>query len=138
MELATYLHFNGNCGPAFAHYEKVLGGKITMKMTFGESPMTDSTLPPDQHDRIMHITLAVGRQVLMGSDVPPHFDFEKPQGFAASINVSTRAEAERIYNELSRDARSISMPFGKTFWSEGFGMFVDTFGIPWMVGVSQA
>ena len=25
------------------------------------------------------------------------------------------------------------MPFGKTFFSKGFGMCVDQFGIPWMV-----
>lgn len=25
------------------------------------------------------------------------------------------------------------MPFGKTFWAEGFGMFQDQFGVPWMI-----
>jgi uncharacterized glyoxalase superfamily protein PhnB len=25
------------------------------------------------------------------------------------------------------------LPFQKTFWSPGFGMLVDRFGIPWMV-----
>ncbi len=25
------------------------------------------------------------------------------------------------------------MPFGKTFFSKGFGMCIDQFGIPWMV-----
>lgn len=135
MELATYLHFDGTCGEAFARYEKVLGGKVTMKMTYGEAPGNQA--PPEMASRIMHITLAVGKQVLMGSDVPPQY-VEKPQGFSAAINVSTKAEAERIYNELSAGAKSITMPFGRTFWSEGFGMFVDTFGIPWMVGVSQA
>jgi PhnB protein len=25
------------------------------------------------------------------------------------------------------------MPFGKTFFSKGFGMGIDQFGIPWMV-----
>ena len=136
MEIATYLHFNGNCGPAFAHYEKVLGGKVTMKMTFADSPVRDQT-PAEMLGHIMHITLAVGKQALMGSDAPPQH-FNKPQGFSASISVSTKDEAERIYNALSEGAQSISMAFQKTFWSEGFGMFVDKFGIPWMVGVAQA
>jgi PhnB protein len=30
------------------------------------------------------------------------------------------------------------MPFGKTFWSKGFGMCVDQFGISWMVNVPEA
>jgi PhnB protein len=25
------------------------------------------------------------------------------------------------------------MPFGQTFWSKGFGMVVDRFGLMWMV-----
>jgi PhnB protein len=25
------------------------------------------------------------------------------------------------------------MPYGKTFWAEGFGMCTDRFGTPWMV-----
>jgi PhnB protein len=30
------------------------------------------------------------------------------------------------------------MPFQKTFWSEGFGMFTDRFGTPWMVNTEGA
>jgi PhnB protein len=30
------------------------------------------------------------------------------------------------------------MPFGKTFWSPGFGMLVDRFGTPWMVNTAPA
>ena len=34
--------------------------------------------------------------------------------------------------------RNMTMPFQKTFWSPGFGMCVDRFGIPWMVNSEQA
>jgi PhnB protein len=30
------------------------------------------------------------------------------------------------------------MPFQATFWSPGFGMLVDRFGIPWMINCEQA
>jgi PhnB protein len=30
------------------------------------------------------------------------------------------------------------MPFAATFWSPGFGMVTDRFGIPWMVNVASA
>jgi len=30
------------------------------------------------------------------------------------------------------------MEFQKTFWSVGFGMLVDQYGIPWMVNCEQA
>jgi len=42
------------------------------------------------------------------------------------------AEAERLFNALSENG-NVSMPFQKTFWSPGFGMCVDQFGIPWMI-----
>jgi PhnB protein len=29
------------------------------------------------------------------------------------------------------------MPFQKTFWTDGFGMLVDKFGVPWMVNVQH-
>jgi hypothetical protein len=38
---------------------------------------------------------------------------------------------------LAQDGR-ITLPFDKTFWSPGFGMAVDRFGIPWMVNTEEA
>jgi len=32
----------------------------------------------------------------------------------------------------------VMMPFQKTFWSPGFGMTVDRFGVPWMIGTEAA
>ena len=52
MQLNPYLSFNGNCGAAFKFYEKNLGGKIEMTMTFGESPMADQV--PAAHSRQDH------------------------------------------------------------------------------------
>jgi PhnB protein len=30
------------------------------------------------------------------------------------------------------------MPLQQTFWSAGFGMLIDRFGIPWQVNTEQA
>ena len=51
--------------------------------------------------------------------------------------VVPAANAERIFNALAEDGR-VTMPFEKTFWSPGFGMLVDPFGIPWMVNTEPA
>ena len=134
MEINTYLSFNGNCAEAFKFYEKCLGGKLHM-MTNGQSPMADKT-PPEQRDRIMHASLVVGDQVLMGADAPPQY-FSQPQGFSVSINTKETAEGERLFKAMS-EGGDVKMPFQKTFWAAGFGMFVDRFGIPWMVNCEQA
>ena len=126
----TYLNFNGDCAEAFKFYERCFGGTIEFLQTFGESPMKDS-VRPDQYSLVMHVTLKVDGDTLMGSDGLPD-RYEKPQGIYVSITPKTYADADRIFKELSAGG-SIEMPFQKTFWSPGFGMATDRFGIPWMV-----
>ena len=134
MEISPYLVFDGHCAEAFAFYEKVLGGTVVMKQTFGESPAKDH-VPPAWADKMIHVRLVVGNEALMGSDAPPP-QFAQPQGTSVSITVASPAEAERIFMALSEGGK-ITMPFGKTFWSPGFGMAVDRFGTPWIVNSEQ-
>jgi PhnB protein len=129
-----YLSFNGNCRQAFEFYEACLRGKIQMIMTNGESPMAAKT-PPDQLDRIMHVSLAWDGHTLAGADAPPQY-YSKPQGFSIALNVKEIPEAERIFNALS-EGGAVQMPLQATFWAQRFGMFVDRFGIPWMINSGQ-
>jgi PhnB protein len=83
----------------------------------------------------MHIHLSVGDQAIMGADSPPD-QYKKPTGLNVAIHVKDSATAERIFNALA-EGGTTTMPFQKTFWSAGFGMCVDQFGIPWMVNTEQ-
>jgi PhnB protein len=135
MEISPYLLFNGNCADAFKFYEQSLGGKVTFVQKFGESPMADQ-VPVDWRDKIMHVTMKVGEGVLMGTDASPEH-YAAPQGISVSIAPATPKEAERIFNALA-DQGKVGMPFQKTFWSAGFGMTVDRFGISWIVNCEVA
>jgi len=53
-----------------------------------------------------------------------------------SLHLKDIAEGERIFNALAENG-SVTMPFEKTFWSPGFGMCVDRFGIPWMINCEE-
>jgi PhnB protein len=130
MRLIPYLNFKGNCAEAFRFYERVLGGKIEMLVTHGESPMAEQT-PPDLKDKVMHAFLTVGEAQLMGSDAPLEH-FAEAKGLWVSVNLEDVAKAKQIFTELAKDG-SVTMPFEKTFWAEGFGMVIDRFGTPWMV-----
>jgi PhnB protein len=79
----------------------------------------------------MHGRMSLNGEVLMASDAPPDH-FHKPQGFSVSLTVADPAEAEHKFKALC-EGGSVTMPFGKTFFSKGFGMGIDQFGIPWMV-----
>ena len=131
----AYLSFNGNCAEAFRFYERCFGGKIEFLQAYGESPMKDQ-VPPEWRDKVMHVTMKVGGDGLMGSDAPPD-RYEAPRGIYMSVSPPKQADAERIFNELSAGG-TVTMPFQKTFWSSGFGMTIDRFGIPWMVNCEQA
>ena len=135
MQLSPYLAFKGDCAEAFKFYEQLLGGKILMMMAHAGSPAADQT-PPEWLDKIMHARLAIGDQVLMGSDAPPQFQ-QTPQGFSVSLQVEDTDEGARIFNGLAENG-TVKMPFQKTFWADGFGMCIDRFGIPWMVNCEAA
>jgi len=134
MRLNPYLLFNGECEAAFRFYERTLGGKITMMMSFGDSPAADQ-VPADWRTKILHVTLTVGDQVLQGSDAPPD-RYQKPDGFSVSVNVSNVKEAERIFKALAENG-TVLMELQETFWARRFGMLVDRFGTPWMINCGQ-
>jgi len=130
MQINPYLFYDSNCEAAFKFYEKVLGGEIEMLLRNEEAP-PDMPAPPERQKQIMHARMSIDGHLLMASDAPPDH-FHKPQGFAVSLTVTDPAEAERKFKALC-EGGSTNMPFSKTFFSKGFGMCVDQFGIPWMV-----
>jgi PhnB protein len=134
MQLNPYLHFNGDCEAALKFYEKCGFGKIDGMMTHADAP-AEMQIPAEWRDKIMHARLVVGDGVLMASDAPPGH-YKKPQGFSVSLSLKDPAEGERIFKALS-EGGTVQMPFGKTFWAEGFGMCTDQFGIPWMVNCER-
>jgi PhnB protein len=134
MRLNPHLTFNGHCEAAFKFYEKHLGGKITLMMTYGESPLA-AAMPPDSLASIIHATLALGDYVLTGADESAD-RYQKPHGFSVLLNVDSVAEAERVFQALSEEGE-VRMPIQETFWARRFGMVVDQFGIPWLVNTSK-
>jgi len=130
--LDSYLFFNGNCAQAMRFYETTLGGKIEMSMTYAESPDPEQC-PPGSKDRIMHTSMLLDGRRLMASDTPAGDDAKGMHGFALSLSYPDVEEGRRIFEALAAGGTKM-MPYGKTFWAEGFGMCTDKFGTPWMVG----
>ena len=134
MKLNPYLNFNGQCEAAFKFYERVLGGKLIARLTWGEMP-GEKPLPPETQNLIMHAAITIDDQILMGADAPPD-RYQQPKGFNVALHFKDTAEGQRTFKALAENG-SVEMPFQQTFWSPGFGMCVDQFGIPWMVNCEQ-
>jgi PhnB protein len=130
MKMNPYLSFKGQCEEAFRAYEKSLGGRVGELFRYGGSPMA-ADVPGDWSDKIMHGSITIGDQLLMGGDVAPE-RYEAPRGFSLSLQMTKVADAERIFQDLASGGILV-VPLAKTFWAERFGMVVDRFGVPWLV-----
>jgi PhnB protein len=135
MQVNTYLSFSGQCEEAFKFYEQCLGGQLGAIFRYVGSPFAD-TVPGNWQTKVMHGSVTVGEQVLMGADVVPE-RYEAPKGFSLSIHVNSAQEADRVFQELGKGGRVV-LALEKTFWAERFGMVVDRFGVPWMINAEAA
>ena len=81
----------------------------------------------------MHVTLPVGGNALMGTDV---LESMPPSKFGTNssicINPESEDEAKKLFDGLSAGGQ-IGMPLEKMFWGALFGFFTDKFGVQWMV-----
>ena len=135
MRFNPYLSFNGECEAAFKFYEQCLGGNIELMMPYEGSPMADS-VPADWGKKVMHAEFKLGDRVLMGADC--HAErYEKPQGNAIMLSIDDPKKADHVFQRLSENG-TVTMPIQETFWAERFGVFVDQFGIPWMINCDKA
>jgi len=130
MKINPYLGFKGECEEAFNFYARCLGGKITAKVTYGETPVADQ-IPSEWHSKIIHAAMQAGDDILMGGD-PLTDSYVEPKGFSLSVTTEDPEKAERLFTALAENGE-IRMPLQKTFFADQFGMLVDQFGIPWMI-----
>ena len=131
MAFRPYLFFGGNCRDAFTRYQEVLGGDLTL-LTMKDVPGEDAP-PPEMADMVIHAALAIGDDLLMGSDDPTTDSFGPVQGMMVSYDAADVDDARRVFDQLS-EGGEVTQPLEPTFFSAAFGMCVDRFGTPWMVG----
>jgi PhnB protein len=133
MQVQPYLFFEGRAEEAIEFYKKAVGAKVTMLMRNKEAPEKPppGMLPPGSDDKVMHASMTIGDSVVMVSDGSvsgkPNF-----AGVSLSLGVENAAEGERKFKALGEGGK-VTMPYGKTFFAEGFGMLTDKFGVGWMV-----
>ena len=130
----TYLNFDGNTEEAFTFYKSVFGGEFTVLQRIKEIP-GGNQFPVNEQDRVMHVSLPIGKTaVLMGSDTLPSMGHKINIGNNAHISISPSSEdeADKLFNGLSAGGK-VTQPLEKAFWGSYFGMFVDKFGVQWMV-----
>ena len=133
-QINPHINFNGNAEEAFTFYQSVFGGAFAMIMRFKDLSSDEFPVSEKEANKIMHIALPIGNNILMANDVPEILGRvnENENRSKISISAESREEADQLFNGLS-EGGSIEMPIADSPWGSYFGMFRDKFGIEWMV-----
>ena len=135
-QINPYIHFNGNAEEAFNLYRSVFWGDFSTIVRFKDMPSNpEYPIPKNESNKLMHIALPIGKSsVLMGSDTPEFMGKHREDETRSKIyiNADSKEEANRLFNELSKDG-NIEIPIEESPWESYFGMFRDKYGIEWMV-----
>ena len=133
MQVTPYIHFAGCCEEAIAFYKEKLGARVLMLSRFGDipEPRPEGMILPGFENKIMHAHLQIGDSSVMFSDGCQDSKAVF-SNFALAITVKTPAEGAAFFNALS-DGGQIKMPMTATYFSPGFGMLTDRFGVDWMI-----
>lgn len=129
-----HINFNGNAEEAFTFYKSVFGGEFAKVMRFKDLSSPEFPVAEKEENKIMHIALPIGKNILMGNDVPEFMGKVNENENRSKIAISAESleEGEKLFSGLSVGG-TIEMPFAESPWGSYFGMFRDKFGIEWMV-----
>lgn len=129
-----HINFNGNAEEAFTFYKSVFGGDFAQIMRFKDLASEEFPVPENEANKIMHIALPIGNNILMGNDVPESMGpvNENENRSKIAISVASREEADKLFSGLSAGG-SVEYPMSDSPWGSYFGMFRDKYGIEWMI-----
>ena len=129
-----YINFNGNAEEAFTFYKSVFGGEFSKIARFKDLSSPGFHVSESDANKIMHIALPIGTNVLIANDVPEIMGRvnENENRSKIAIIAESKEEADRLFTGLSAGG-AIEMPIADSPWGSYFGMFRDKFGIEWTV-----
>lgn len=133
-EINPHINFNGNAEEAFNFYKSVFGGAFTKIIRFKDLASSEFQVAEKEANKIMHISLPIGKSVLMANDVPEILGRtnENENRSKIVISVESKEEADKLFYGLSVGGK-IEMAISDSPWGTYFGMFRDKYGIEWMV-----
>ncbi len=138
-KLNPYLNFDGKAEEAFTFYKSIFGGEFLGEIyKMGNAPGTEG-LSEEEKNRVMHIALPVGNDLLMASDIVPSMNQQLKLGNNNYVSIfpDSREQADAFFKGLA-EGGVIEMPMEDQFWGDYFGSLVDKYGVCWMVNFNEA
>src|SRR5215510_4843080 len=94
-----HINFNGNAEEAFNFYKSIFGGNFARIVRFKDLASPGIPIAEKEANKIMHIALPIGKNVLMGNDVPEVMGRvnENENRSKISVSAESREEADKIF-----------------------------------------
>lgn len=135
ITINPWINFNGNAEEAFTFYKSIFGGEFTKVIRFKELTSSEFSVPEKEANKIMLITLPIGKNnFLMGNDVPEFMGRvnENENRSKISVSAESKEEADKLFKGLSVGGE-VEGPMGDAPWGAYSGMFRDKYGIEWII-----
>ncbi len=116
-QINPHINFNGNAEEAFTFYKSIFGGEFVNIMRFKDLASPEFPVAENEANKIMHIALPIGKNILMANDVPESMGRtnENENRSKISISAESKEEADKLFNDLSEDG-TIEMPITDSPW----------------------
>lgn len=134
-----YLNFPGNTEEAFNFYRKIFGGDFPGGIFRFDGTPGSEKLNSEDKQKIMHMALPMGNNMIMATDALPSMGFTINFGnnMYIYIDAESRDEADKLFNGLAEGGK-VEMPMADQFWGDYFGSLIDKFSVQWMIGYSTS
>lgn len=133
FRLNPYINFRGQAREAVTFYQSVFGGELDIN-TFADFGASED---PATQDLVMHSQLVADDLWLMVADVPEGTPLTAGDNISISLSGDDGERLSRYYEQLSEGGNIIE-PLTQAPWGDKFGMFVDRFGVHWLVNIAGA
>src|SRR5206468_7535523 len=89
-----YINFNGNAEEAFTFYKSVFGGEFGQITRFKDIATAEFPVGEDDANKIMRVTLSIGKNLLIANDVPESMGRVNENENRSKISVSADSKEE--------------------------------------------
>src|SRR3989344_8546722 len=100
MKVDPYLNFGDRTEEAFNFFKSVFGGEFTAFQRFKDAL---GEFPEGDKEKIMHVSLPLGANTLMGSDMPETMmkEFVVGSNISLSVQVNSKEQAIEVFDKLA-------------------------------------
>ncbi len=137
----TYLNFMGKTEEAFNFYKQVFGTEFISVTRMKDMPRPEGApqLSEAESNLMMNIQLPItAGHVLMATDMIESMGHNLKVGnnVTISLDLDSKEEAERIYNQLLTNSPENSGPLAPMPWGALWGSCEDQYGVRWMISAN--